>query len=86
MYDVNRDELLKRISEVQFAAIELTLFLDNHPEDQAALQDYNVLAQDLKELFAMHEAHYGPLMAFGCGLSKFPWQWVDEPWPWESGE
>jgi len=86
MHDVNHQELMNRISEVQFAAIELNLYLDNHPEDQAALRDYNIMAQELKGLFTMHETNYGPLMAFGCGLSQFPWQWVDEPWPWESGE
>ncbi|MEW6447080.1 MAG: spore coat protein CotJB [Bacillota bacterium] len=76
-------ELLKRIQAVEFAAIELTLFLDTHPDDQAALRDYNRVAQELMELKKEYAAKYGPLMAYGHDSSEDYWKWVEEPWPWE---
>jgi spore coat protein JB len=26
---------------------------------------------------------YGPLMQYGHSYSRFPWQWVEPPWPWQ---
>ena len=37
---LNRRELLERISEYQFACIELNLYLDNNPRDKKALDSY----------------------------------------------
>ncbi|MDI9567637.1 MAG: spore coat protein CotJB [Bacillota bacterium] len=37
-------------------------------------------------MFALRQEYqecYGPLIHFGHGFSKFPWQWIEEPWPWE---
>ena len=36
MDDMTRCELLKTISEYQFVAVELNLYLDTHPGDAAA--------------------------------------------------
>lgn len=33
----SKEELLKRINEISFAVVELTLFLDTHPENEEAL-------------------------------------------------
>ncbi|MBP1853679.1 spore coat protein CotJB [Metaclostridioides mangenotii] len=30
-----------------------------------------------------YENQYGPLTNFGYAPSRSPWQWNDEPWPWE---
>ena len=40
MDDMTRCELLKTISEYQFVAVELNLYLDTHPGDAAARSDY----------------------------------------------
>ena len=79
----NRRELLKKIQELEFAAVELNLYLDNHPECQRALADYNRFTEKLINLKNAYEARYGPLTHFGNTPSQYPWQWVDEPWPWE---
>lgn len=80
--DPRRQELLRQIQELEFAAIELTLFMDIHPEQRQPVADYNQIVERLKQLKAEYERYYGPLMAFG--ESKVDrWSWTDDPWPWE---
>ncbi|MEW6228978.1 MAG: spore coat protein CotJB [Bacillota bacterium] len=80
--DQRRRELL-RIMELEFAAVELNLFLDTHPEEQRALADYNAVAQELNRAKATYESRYGPLLHFGQSLSPEAWRWIEDPWPWE---
>ena len=54
-----------------FAAWELRLYLNNHPEDQAALKAYCAL-NTCDHYAALPEAY-----ARGC------WTWTEGPWPWE---
>ncbi|MEW6724733.1 MAG: spore coat protein CotJB [Bacillota bacterium] len=77
--------LLYEIQQAEFVAVELNLFLDTHPGDQAALEDYNTTVARLKELKDDYVQRYGPLSNFGTDKSKCPWQWVEQPWPWENG-
>lgn len=83
MEELKCEDLLKRIQELEFAAVDLNLFLDNHPENQQALIDYNKITEELKKLKKMYEAQYGPLTNFGYAPSQYPWAWVNDPWPWE---
>lgn len=76
------NELLK-IQQLEFAAIDLNLYLDNHPDCKNALADYNAITRELTKLKKIYEAERGPFTNFGCSESKYPWSWIDEPWPWE---
>ncbi|MCR4397492.1 MAG: spore coat protein CotJB [Firmicutes bacterium] len=75
--------LLRRIHELEFSAIDLNLFLDTHPDDQAALCDYNAVTGQAQALREEYEHRYGPLTVAGFGLSRCPWAWIEDPWPWE---
>ena len=83
MQDMYRQEMLKKIQEVGFAGVDLNLYLDNNPNDQDALMIYNSVTEELKYLMQMYEMRYGPLLDHGYSPSSFPFQWVEEPWPWE---
>jgi spore coat protein JB len=83
--DRSREKLIRAIQEYEFAAVELNLFLDNFPRSREALQAYNFITRELNELKGQFERHFGPLKNFGEDTSDFPWQWVEEPWPWECG-
>lgn len=74
---------LRELQEVDFALVELSLYLDTHPSDQQALQQFNQLAQQRQKLAKQFELEYGPLMQFGHSFSRYPWQWVETPWPWQ---
>lgn len=75
--------MLKEIMSYGFTAIDLNLFLDTHPGDVKALTEYNCVTQTLGTLIAAYEQCYGPLTAAGHTPSQYPWQWIDEPWPWQ---
>ncbi len=76
--------MLKKIQEMEFVAVELNLYLDTHPCDEAAVNDYNCAVEALMQLKKEYVACYGPLLNFGWGgYSEAPWQWVKGPWPWE---
>jgi spore coat protein JB len=75
--------LLKEIQAYEFAAIDLNLFLDTHPNEQRALADYNALTNHLTMLKKQYEQIYGPMVVFRFTPSQYPWRWIDGPWPWE---
>lgn len=74
---------LEEIQKVDFVLVELTLYLDTHPTDMQAIQQYNQLAQRRRQLVQAFEMTYGPMMAYGHSFSRFPWQWTETPWPWQ---
>ena len=75
-------ELMNRISEVQFVCVELNLYLDTHPTDRDAREDYFTYSSLLKELITEYEAEYGPLQGFGHSPTETGC-WVCSQWPWE---
>ena len=80
--DMTREKMLKEIKSVQFAIIELALYLDTHPKDERALCLHRKYARELKDLKDKYQKVYGPLtINFPCNK----WRWIEEPWPWERG-
>jgi len=84
--NLTRKDLLRKIQELEFALVELNLFLDTHPTEEKALMHYNMYTEKLMDLKNRYEMKHGPLTNFGYAPSQYPWQWVCEPWPWEMGE
>lgn len=79
-----RYELLRRIQELEFIGVELTLYLDTHPDDANALTDYNRAAMELVPLRRQYEQLYGPLTSYASEpITGNKWRWIDDPWPWE---
>lgn len=74
--------LLKEIMAVDFALIEFNLYLDTHPCDTRALQEFNGLCQQSKALHMQYEQCYGPLKPCGAN-DRIPWSWIQMPWPWQ---
>ena len=80
--DCAREEMMMKIRELDFAIIELELYLDTHPDDRRALCLHNTYARESKELKDKYQKVYGPLtMDYPCNK----WRWLEEPWPWERG-
>ncbi len=81
--ELGREDLMRKIQELEFAAVDLNLYLDTHPENQRALMDFNMVTYELMRYKRMYEMRFGPLSNFGTAPSKYPWQWINSPWPWE---
>lgn len=75
-------EMLKEIMAVNFAVLETVLYLNTHPEDRTVLNLHNELAEELMRLMMEYQERYGPLRPTYPD-AEFPWQYIDEPWPWE---
>lgn len=83
MDDMNRKKLLRDLGEHCFAAFEIQIFLDTHPNDRQALSDYKMHLKACEELKREYEAKYGPLSASDV-TSTTRWTWIDDPWPWNN--
>ena len=78
--------MLKEISMVDFAIVELTEYLDTHPDDEDAvsyIKQYMTILRKLKEEYA---SLYGPLTLYDSTFSTNKnWGWAKMPLPWEGG-
>ncbi|QJC53088.1 spore coat protein CotJB [Paenibacillus albicereus] len=74
---------LKELQVLDFALVELNLYLNTHPGDLQAIQQFNQLAQKRQAVAQQFELQYGPLVHFGHSYSRYPWQWNEMPWPWQ---
>jgi spore coat protein JB len=81
-FNGNRDEMLKKIKELQFSMIDLALYLDTHPNDKKAICMHREYANKYRRMTDEYQRMYGPLtIMFPCNK----WRWLEEPWPWERG-
>ena len=79
----DREKSLYKLQEIGFAAHELNLYLDTHPNDAQAIKLYNEYNRREKILNDEYERKYGPIdLSDNEGLSMTPWGWIKEPWPW----
>jgi spore coat protein JB len=80
---LSQNSLLRRLQALEFTALEFNLYLDTHPTDMNALNEFNAVSAELANAKQEYEARYGPLINFGHSLSPGAWRWIEEPWPWE---
>jgi spore coat protein JB len=75
--------LMEELQAVDFVLVDLTLYLDTHPHDYEAIQQFNTFAKQRGLLKKQIESQYGPLQQYGNSYSGYPWNWDDGPWPWQ---
>lgn len=78
---MERNELLKQITILDFMAVDLQLFLNTHPNDREALQKYNEVINHADKLRCTYEKIAGPLCSYRS-YGQDNWPWENEPWPW----
>ena len=74
-------ELLTKVDAYSFAAHDVALYLDTHPNDQDMIRLYDSLNEDVKKVTNEYENKFGPLLKNGA--TGYPWAWNESPWPWE---
>ena len=81
-FNQTREEMMERIKGLNFAIIELGLYLDTHNDDEKALCLHRKYCKEYRELTDKYQKLYRPLtIHFPCNK----WRWIEEPWPWERG-
>ena len=80
--DDNLMDLKKKITAVHMMLIELKLYLNTHPCDRTALAKHNYYIEQYQALVNEY-TRQGGMISPHNSQSSYPWQWIEEPWPWE---
>ncbi|MGJ9386132.1 spore coat protein CotJB [Salipaludibacillus sp. CF4.18] len=75
--------MMEELQTVDFVLVELTLYLDTHPNDYDAINQFNEYSHARQTLKIKFEELFGPLQQYGNSYSGYPWNWDDPPWPWQ---
>jgi len=81
--NLSKDEMLRRIMELEFAVTDLMLYLDTHPDNAEALEMFTKLAATLKSLMYDYSQKYEPLVAADV-KNETPFRWAKSKWPWQA--
>ena len=76
------DVPLAELMAIQFAAHDLSLYLDTHAEDKEAFATYKEMLELYKEGEKRYIKMYGPIMKTDLA-SADSYSWLNGPWPWE---
>ena len=81
--EMNREQLLHRISLTKFACVDSALYLDTHPCDMEAIEYFKEHVEFYNEALAEYSKSYGPLTLAHAHHCDTYWDWVNQPWPWQ---
>ena len=76
-------EMLRNIMQLEFECIDLQLFLDTHPCEMRAIEEFRRYSEELCAAKKAYEDAFGPLLDYGYGRVTDGWKWICDPWPWE---
>ena len=77
--------MLTNLGSLDFAAHDIQLYLDLHPNDRDMIELYNKYKNEATNLRIKYESKYGPINVDSNATDKYPWDWNNSPWPWEKG-
>ena len=81
--DQTQEQLLESISTLDFVIIEITLYLDNHPEDSGAISRLKSVIEERNEKYQQYTCNYGPLKACDAPIGE-QWLWAEQNFPWDA--
>lgn len=81
---MTREELLNELMQLDFMAVDLALYLNNHPDDRDIIAQYNKTITAADTVRDKYESMYGPLCSFRSLSNKDMFSWIDNPWPWQA--
>lgn len=76
---------LAELMAIDFAAHDLSLYLDTHAEDAEAFAVYRDLLKLSEEGAERYARLYGPITKRDLQQAE-SYTWLKSPWPWEYGE
>ena len=78
-----RESLIRELARMGFAAHELNLYLDLHPEDTTMITLFNDYREKYSQLVKQYDEKFGPLLISSNTLNQTPFMWEKDVWPWE---
>ena len=75
------NEQLLKLTKLEFYTFDISLYLDTHPDDINALNEFNKSVRDT----ALARNEYEKTRSLNFYINKSPdrYTWIDEPWPWD---
>ena len=80
---LDQKRLLKDISIIDFVLVEMTEYLDIHPEESQAIDYFNNYVRLKNQLLKEFSAKYYPLTLTTADTYCKEWKWALAPLPWE---
>ena len=80
----NQAKMLTDIDSLEFALIDLNLYLDIYPDDKNTIALFNKYRNEQNELLNEYQNKYGPILLNSDALNNMTWMWDNNPWPWEN--
>ena len=78
-----REALMRELGRMAFAAHELNLYLDIHPDDTGMITLFNDYREKANQLMSEYDKKFGPLTINSNSLNQTPFIWEKDVWPWE---
>ena len=79
---MTKQEKLCEVQKYGFAAYDMLLYLDTHPNDKKAFSMFKELVEKMRLKKKEYETEFGPLEAFNSA-NYDTFKWIKSPWPWE---
>ncbi|MDR2046618.1 MAG: spore coat protein CotJB [Clostridiales bacterium] len=73
---------LYKLTQLDFCAVDLQLYLDTHPGDTKAIAEYNKILTEASALRSEYERKNALTAKNPSATDKF--DWINEPWDWEA--
>lgn len=74
--------LLLKLSQMEFALNDLSLYLDLHPNDMAVFNKFREYTNEYKRYLNEFEKTYRPLCL--SSINKDSYEYYKNPWPWDN--
>ena len=81
-----KEQYLLDLDQVQFAMHDIHLYLDNYPNNNSMIAEFNKNRDMYNKILDEYRAKYGPIVIYSDSLNTTPWQWDKNPWPWEGSD
>ena len=78
----NEEALLLKLSQMEFALNDLSLYLDLHPNDMAVFNKFREYTNEYKRYLNQFEKTYRPLCL--SSINKDSYEYYKNPWPWDN--
>lgn len=75
-------ELLLNVGQTTFAAHEIRLYLDVHPDDKEMINLFNKYQKQANDAIEVYEKKYGPILMHTTSSNNM-FDWEAYAWPWE---
>lgn len=80
-----RESMLLEIGMVDFAVVEMTLYLDTHPFERDAIDYLRHFVRLKNKLEREYSNMFEPLSVSQTDSCSEQWTWALAPMPWEGG-